>query len=89
MKWTHPTQSLGGGQGGGDGPGRGKRSPEPRGIWGKVAESRNPPGTRPHALMWAGKVTGPLMASIEWPSDFVPIPHSQPQLSRGSVTDPH
>lgn len=48
----------------------------------------NPPGTRPHALMWAGKVSGPHMASIAWPSDFAPIPHSRPQLSSWSSDRP-
>ena len=46
-------------------PGEAKRSPEPGGqclsntVWGRGPESANAPGTRPHALVWPGKVIGP------------------------------
>ena len=45
-------------------PGEAKRSPEPWGqcwsntILGRVPESGDTPGTRPHALVWPGKVSG-------------------------------
>lgn len=60
-------------------PGEAKRSPEPWGqcwsstIWERVPESGDTPGTRPHALVWPGKVSGQHNGQ-----DGGPQPHTHP-----------